>query len=134
MATAVPARLTPREGRSFGFTVGIAFVVLAGFLYWRGAVRLPPVLAVLGAVLLGAGLVLPTRLGPVQRAWMGLAHALSRITTPILMAVIFFVTILPIGLIMRALGRNPLARPSREDGYWVRRVEGERQSDLRRQF
>ena len=38
-----------------------------------------------GAARASAALVVPTQLGPVERAWMGLAHAISKVTTPIFM-------------------------------------------------
>jgi hypothetical protein len=66
-----------------------------------------------------AGLIVPTRLGPVERSWMALAHAISRVTTPIFMALVYYLTIFPIGAVMRILGRNPLTRAEREGGFWV---------------
>jgi hypothetical protein len=134
MAQRVPARLTAREGRSFAWTVGIAFLVLAGLLRWRGATVVPAVLAAVGVALLLAGLIMPGSLGPIQRAWMGLALAISRVTTPIFMAIIFYLTILPIGLIMRALGRDPLRVKEQNGSLWVDRAPGHRRGDLERQF
>lgn len=134
MAHRVPARLNAAEGRKFAFTVGAAFVVLAGLARWRGGSTVPLVLASIGGVLLLAGLVVPARLGPVHRAWMGMALAISRVTTPVLMTLVFAITIIPIGLIMRATGRNPLVRGTGTTGYWVERTADQRRSDLERQF
>ena len=126
--------MTAGEGRKFAFTVGAAFLVLAGISYWRGH-RIPViVLATLGALLLLAGLVAPTKLGPVQRGWMGLAERISRVTTPIFMGLVYFVVLTPVGLIMRAVGRRPLEQKAVNGSYWVRRPEGQRSSDLSRQF
>jgi hypothetical protein len=126
--------LSAAEGRRFAFTVGAAFLVLAGLLRWRGAETVPIVFAVLGGALLAAGLVVPSKLGPVQRGWMAMALAISRVTTPILMAVVYYLTVLPIGLFMRAVGRNPLVRAERAGGFWVERPAEGRRSDLERQF
>jgi hypothetical protein len=126
--------LTAAAGRKFAFTVGIAFLVLAGIVRWRGGSTVPLVLGSLGAALLLAGLIVPARLGPVERAWMGLAHMISRVTTPILMGIVYYVTVLPIGLVMRATGRNPLVRAERAGGFWVERPADRRRSDLERQF
>jgi hypothetical protein len=124
MAQAVRARLTAREGRKFAFTVGVAFVVLAGIAMWRGRHATATVLGILGALLVVAGVVLPTYLGPVQRGWMGLAHAISKVTTPIVLAIIYFGVIAPAGFIMRRLGRKSLARPRDAATYWVTRERG----------
>ena len=60
---------------------------------------------------------MPARLGPVYRAWMGLALLISKVTTPIFLAIVYFLVIAPVGLLMRLFGRNPL-RHKPEDGSW----------------
>ena len=127
-------RLTASEGRRFGLTVGIAFLVIAGVLLWRDRDMAARVAGVLGGLLAIGGLVVPTLLGPVERAWMGLARVLARITTPIVMALVYFLAVTPIGLFMRAIGRNPLTRAEKRDGFWVTRAPGARRGDLTRKF
>jgi hypothetical protein len=134
VAHAVPARLTASEGRRFAFTVGGAFVVLAGLALWRDRDSLAIGLGGLGATLGLLGLLVPARLGPVNRAWMGLAIVLSKVTTPLFMGLIFFVTILPIGLVLRLLGKDPLRTSRTAATFWHARADGERRSDLSRQF
>ena len=80
-----PARLTAAEGRKFGLTVGSAFLILGTIAFWRGKRLTAMVLQSLGGVLIVAAIVMPTQLGPVERAWMGLAHLISKVTTPIFM-------------------------------------------------
>lgn len=134
MAHRIPARLSAAEGRKFAFTVGIAFLVLAGFSYWRGHTRVPVVLGAIGGALLVAGLVVPGSLGPVQRGWMGLAHGLSKITTPIFMGIVYFVVITPIGLFRQMIGKNAMRNGSHPaTGYWAVR-DPEMRSDMRRLF
>ncbi len=77
---------------------------------------------------------MPGRLGPVYRRWMGLAMLLSKVTTPIFMGIVYFFVVTPIGLLLRLMGRRPLARPSPTGSLWVLRESGKRQSDLLRQF
>jgi hypothetical protein len=135
MAARVPARLTPQQGRRFGVTVGGAFLVFAAVAWWRQSAILMPVLATLGAALTLAGLVVPTHLGPVERAWMALAHAISRVTTPVVMAVMYFVVITPSAFARRAFGGNPLAHADGTAGFWKARPAGSRQSkSMERQF
>ena len=123
MATGIPARLTAREGRKFAFTVGAACVVLAGLAVWRHKQLTATILESLGGALILAGVVIPTRMGPVQRGWMGLAHAISKVTTPLFLAVIYFVVIAPAGFVLRLFGRKPLS-PSRDaPTYWVTREQ-----------
>ncbi len=133
MAAGIPARLTPAEGRKFAFPVGAAFLALAALTWWRDKEILWPVLSALGALLIVAGLVVPGKLGPVYRAWMGLAHAISKVTTPIFMGVVYFVVLTPIGVLMRLVGRRPLVHPEQDGGFWRAAPSGGR-ADLERQF
>jgi hypothetical protein len=119
----IPARLTVGEGRRFAFTVGIAFLVFGGIAWWRGHPSAAPVLGGVGTLLLLAGAFVPGRLGPVYRAWMALAHAISRVTTPVFMGIVYFVVIFPVGLGMRLLGRNPIAHRPAGGSYWFDRSQ-----------
>ena len=133
METGIPARLSPKEGRKFGVLVGGVFLVIGGISRWRGHETVPFVLWALGGTLVLGGLLIPGHLGPVYRAWMGLAHLLSKITTPILMGVIYYLVLTPVGAVRRMFGHNSLVRP-RGDSFWIDRPEGKRRGDLKRQF
>ena len=129
----IPARLTAAEGRKFAFTVGGAFLALGAFVWWRGGDTAVRVFGALGGILFVLGAAVPTQLGPLQRAWMGLAHLISKVTTPIFMGVIYFLVITPISMLMGLFGKRPL-RARRGDSYWRDRQADDRRSDLTRQF
>jgi hypothetical protein len=133
MAERVPARLTAAHGRRFGLTVGTAFLVLAAIMWWRGHEILRLVFAVPGVALWAGGLLAPTALGPVERGWMALAHAISKVTTPIVMAVMYAGVLTPIGFLRRSFGGNPMVHPASDYGFWKHRAAG-RSSSMRRQF
>jgi ABC-type uncharacterized transport system permease subunit len=80
-----------------------------------------------------AGTLVPGQLGPVHRAWMWLALQLSKVTTPIFMGVIYYVIITPVGLLLRAVGRNPLPRYAGGASAWVSRT-GAGTGDMSRLF
>ena len=135
MAKGISTRLTAAEGRKFGFTVGGAFVVLAAIGWWRGQAGLSTGLAAVGLALLAGGLAIPTYLGPVERAWMKLAHAISKVTTPIVMGIMYLFVITPIGILRRTFGGNPIVHEPQARGYWMERPENQRRSiSMRRQF
>ena len=132
MEEGIRARLTAGEGRRFGLTVGAAFCALGALLVWRGRAPAGGVAATAGMLLLLGGLLVPGRLGPIHNAWMGFARALSKVTTPIFMGIVYFIVFAPVGLVMRAGGRNPLAPPG-QAGVWIKR-DPSRRGDMHRQF
>ncbi|MGH9349991.1 MAG: SxtJ family membrane protein [Vicinamibacterales bacterium] len=135
MADTAHTRLTPAAGRRFGVTVGGAFLAIAAITWWRDHPTATMILGAAGSALALAGLAIPTRLGPVERAWMALAHAISKVTTPIVMGIIYLLVIFPTGVLRRAFGGNPLVHAERTRSFWRERPAGARQSaSMRRQF
>jgi len=134
MAEGISARLTTAQGRRFGLTVGTAFLVFAGIAWWRSHPNISIVLAVLGVTLSLAGVIIPTMLGPVERAWMGLAHAISKVTTPIVMGVMYLIVMTPVAGLRRTFGGNPMVHEPTANSYWKSRPEGRRAGNLTRQF
>jgi hypothetical protein len=135
MAERIRARLTAAEGRRFGSTVGGAFLAIAAIAWWRGHPTLALVAGALGAALALAGLALPTRLGPVERAWMRGAQAISKVTTPIVMGVMYLLVMFPVGALRRSFGGNPLVHAEQARSFWRERPAGARRSaSMRRQF
>jgi hypothetical protein len=131
-ADAVPP--TRGELRRFAFVVGGVFVALAAASAWRGHPARALGFALLGAPLALAGAVVPGRLGPVYRAWMGLALAMSRVTTPLLMGVIYFGLFTPLAVVLRLVRRRAVGVAPGAPTAWVDRPPDARRGDLRRQF
>jgi hypothetical protein len=125
------------KGRKFAFTVATAFAVFALVSFWRGRELPPIILGSLSAALALAGVAIPSRMGPVESAWMKLAHAISRVTTPIFMGIVYFVVLTPIGLLRRTFGGNPLVHKAENESYWIARAtsdDAKRRARMERQF
>ena len=134
METGVPARLTAAEGRKFGLTVGLAFLAIAAVLYWRDKPTGAVVTAALGGALVLAALVVPTMLGPVERAWMGLALLISKVTTPIFMGIVYFLLITPTGWLRGRKGRSPIKRGRGASSWQPRTRDAAPDKQMERQF
>ena len=127
MADRIPAGLKPGEARRFGLVVGAAFIAVGVLAWWRGHPTTLRVAGGVGASLVFLGLVLPSLLEPVYRAWMLLAHLLSKVTTPIFMGATYLLVVTPVGLLKRAFGGNAMRRPAEVDGsYWRPRPDAPR--------
>lgn len=127
---------TRAELRKFGLTVGAAFLVLGTLSWWRGHELPPRVLWGMGAALVVPALVAPDLLGPVQRGWMAAAMFLGHVNTRIILSLLFYTVITPIGFVVR-LFRDPLDRSLDRpgDSRWIpRTVEPVDPARYERQF
>lgn len=99
--------------RSFGLVVGAVLLGIAGVVCWRQGWTVPRAalwLAAPGGLLVLLGLVAPLLLRPAYRLWMGLALVLGFVMTRVLLTAVFLLTILPLGLVFRLIGKDPLDR------------------------
>lgn len=109
------------EGRKFAWTLAVGFAALAGMGYWRHRPRTALVFAVVAAIALLAGAMVPTRLGPAARAWERLGELLSRVTSPLVFTILYYLVLTPMGFVRRTIARSPLARSPAAGTYWVAR-------------
>lgn len=117
--------------RGFGLTVGgilLAIALLRVGLGWWGSGEITLgwfewTLGGIGAALVVLGLIAPTLLAPLNKAWMKLGLLLFKVVNPIVLGLIFLVTIVPIGLLLRAFGKDPLRLKFEPDAksYWITR-------------
>jgi hypothetical protein len=103
-----------REGRIFALTLAAGFVAVALLAMRRGHHRIDIAAFSAAAVAVLGGLLVPARLGPARRAWMKLGEAIGYVTTPIIMAIVYYFLLTPIAGVRRlAAGRQPSAKDSR---------------------
>ena len=101
-----------RKGlREFGLTTGGILAALFGLFFpWLLSRPYPRWPWIIAAVLVVWALAAPASLRAFYRLWMRLALLLNRITTPIVMAAVYFLVITPLAFIMRMAGRDPMAQ------------------------
>ncbi len=101
-----------RKGlREFGLVTGGIIAVLFGLFFpWLIERPIPSWPFVILLVLGGLGLAAPLALKPVYHWWMRFGLLMSKITTPLIMGLVFYGVVTPMGLVMRLLGKDPLAR------------------------
>ena len=131
-----PEEIQGSSNRSFGLVFAGFFAIVGLFpLVAGGPIRYWALLT--GAVFLLLGLALPSVLGPLCRLWMKFGQLLHRIVSPIVLGIMFFLVVTPIGLLMRLAGKDPLRlKFDREAGsYWIaREPPGPAPESLRDQF
>ncbi|ATQ70310.1 hypothetical protein Ms3S1_18940 [Methylosinus sp. 3S-1] len=117
-------RKTPiGSNRTFGVTFGIIFAIFGVWplFHQAGSPRWP--LLVLSTAFLAVALRRPDWLTPLNRAWFELGLALSAIANPIVMGILFFGAVAPLGWFLRKRGEDLLRlelEPEAET-YWIER-------------
>ncbi len=99
-----------KELRSFGLLVGGIFAVIG---FWPMLLRGEDYRTwalVLAVLLIAPALIYPPALKPLQKVWMKLGHVLGWINTRILLGVIFFGVVTPMGMIRRMLRKDSMGR------------------------
>ncbi len=126
----------PGSDRSFGMVIAAAFAVLTLINIWHVG-RAWPWTGALAALFFVFAWIRPAALRPLNGIWFKFGLLLHKVVNPIVMALVFFGTVLPTGLIMRALGKDPLRlkRQPNANSYWIeRRPPGPTPETMKDQF
>lgn len=124
------------ELRKFGLTVGTVLGLLGGLFLWR-AKEYYFYFLIFSAAFLFLGTVVPILLRPIHKVWMILAVLLGWVMTRMILSVLFYLVVTPIGLLARLFGKGRLnlAFDKSAESYW-RSKDNTRQetSDYEKQF
>ena len=116
-----------RDLRVFGALWLVFFAILGALAGLKGAHRLAWTFWAVGGVVSGLGLFAPIWLRPVYLAAIFAGYPLGLAGSFLLLVLIYYLVLTPMGLMMRLFGHDPLARRFQMDRstYWTRR-EGSR--------
>lgn len=108
-----------KELREFGLTVGIVLALIGGWAAWKGREHAVYFLTA-GGLLVALGLVFPRTLKPLQKPWMMMALVMGWVMSRVILTVLFYTVLTPIGLILRLTGKDLLdIKPGvSKDSYW----------------
>lgn len=112
------------SNRTFGLIFAGIFTVIALFpLLFGNGIRNWAI--ILAAAFFFAAMVLPKSLTPLNKLWMKFGLLMHTIMNPILMGLVFFLTVLPTGIILKVLGKDPMNRKFDESAetYWIDRQD-----------
>ncbi|MFH0790877.1 MAG: SxtJ family membrane protein [Candidatus Omnitrophota bacterium] len=128
--------LSTKNLRKFGITMAAAFLVISFFILIKH--RNSPLPAVITAIIFFISAVLiPNLLKPVYIFWMRLAFILGWINTRLILCVIFFLILTPIGLVIKLFGIDLLDTKTdkNKQSYWIKKDKKEFSlADYERQF
>jgi len=107
------------SNRSFGIVFFIVFLLIALYpLIYSGEIRVWS--AIISLILLALGVSNSKILTPLNKLWFKFGIFLSKIISPLIMGIIFFLVVTPIGLIMRIFGKDVLnLKYNKNQSYWI---------------
>jgi hypothetical protein len=114
--------LTNAQARKTALMVGGVLLAIAAWNYHRGRMTVVEVFGTFGALLVVAGVAVPSVSRAFHVGWMKFAHALGWVNSRVLLTVLFYGVFAPYGFLSRLFGRDPLGR--RRGGgetYWTTR-------------
>jgi predicted membrane metal-binding protein len=109
--------------RGFGLVFAGFFGIVTAISLWRHGTTWHWALPLAAAFLLAA-LIYPKILAPLNRLWLKFGLLLYKVMNPLILGLLFFVTIMPIGLVMRAFGKDflQLKLDRNAKSYWIERT------------
>jgi len=124
------------SNRAFGFVFTVVFAFVALWpLVGGGGLRIWAL--VVAALFLAPALIRPNLLRPLNLIWFRFGMLLHRVVSPLVLGVMFFVTVTPTAVIMRLLGKDPLRLKfdPEAESYWLdRQPPGPAPDSLKNQF
>ena len=106
--------------RNFGASVGTVCLLIGALASYKGNLDMAAAWCALGAMLSGAALLQPHSLQRAHRLWMKLAIGLGYINTRVILGLLFYVVLAPVGIVLRMMGKDLLDQElePKARSYW----------------
>ena len=115
--------LDKKQIRTFGLGLAVILTVFALWNYYKGHMTTSVILLTLGTTSASSAILFQPVIKPVYIVFMKISHVLGWINTRILLGLIFYVVITPIGFVIKIFGKDLLDRKIEPDkqSYWIKR-------------
>ena len=120
------------SNKSFGIVFSVVFFIIAIFpILNNDNIRVWSL--VISLIFLVLGLINSKLLSPLNKIWFKFGLILSKVVSPVIMGIIFFLVVTPIGILMRILKKDLLnLKYNNKNTYWIKKKEPE--SKMKNQF
>jgi len=110
------------ENRTFGLIFSVIFLLFTLLPLIKGN-SINQWTAAISVIFAALALLLPKLLTPLNKLFQMFGQVMHKITNPLIMGLVFFLTVMPTGLILKILGKDPMRRNLDPDAttYWIKR-------------
>ena len=107
--------------RKFGLLVGGIFFLFGFWIYYSSHSFVGIIFLFIGILLFAFGLLFPNALSSAYKVWMGLAFALGWIMSRVLLIVLFYFVLTPVGFIAKIVGKKflDIDYTVKKESYWI---------------
>ena len=118
-----------KELISFGVTIGIIFIIISCVLFFNKS-NLYQIFVYIAIFFIGIGLIIPTLLKPIYLIWMTFSIIIGWIMTRVIISLLFYIIVVPIGLILKSFGKDFLQqkKSTNQSTYWNNRPTEQNQN------
>jgi len=120
------------SNKSFGIVFSVVFFIIAIFpILNNDNIRVWSL--VISLIFLVLGLINSKLLSPLNKIWFKFGLILSKVVSPVIMGIIFFLVVTPIGILIKILKKDLLnLKYNNKNTYWIKKKEPE--STMKNQF
>ena len=113
---------SPKKIRDFGITFFVVFAIIGGVLLYKGR-SLGYACLALSILFVVLGRWAPGSLKPLHKAWMTLALVIGFFTSRLILCILYYCVLTPIGVIMRLFGKDLLDQrwDKEAPSYWIKK-------------
>ena len=125
-----------KDIRIFGITMGIILLIIAAFLFLKEKDSFQLFIYIAGSFI-SLGFLIPIILKPIYLVWMIFAVILGWFMTRVIISLLYYIIITPIGLFLRIIGKDllDLKEQKNKKSYWnIRNSEDEQNQNYEKQF
>tara|TARA_B100002052_G_scaffold168239_1_gene153162 strand:- start:260 stop:673 length:414 start_codon:yes stop_codon:yes gene_type:complete len=122
--------------RDFGVTIGIILLIVTGFLFYKEKDSFQLSFFIAGSFI-SLGFLIPIILKPIYLVWMIFAVILGWFMTRLILSLLFFLVITPIGIVLKIMGKDLLELKKQvvQGSYWnMRDPNKEQDQNYEKQF
>ena len=126
------SEISKSSNKSFGIVFFIVFLIIAIYpLFYEGSLRIWSV--IISIIFLILGLTNSKVLTPLNNIWISFGIILGKVISPLIMGIIFFFVVTPIGVFMRIIGKDLLnLKFTKQKSYWIE--NNQPKSKMKNQF
>ena len=132
--------ISPKKIRDFGWVMfAVLIVIVPAFISWRNdwaVTNLMLIFGSIGFVLWLPSLLVPKAMYSVYRGWMLLAILIGLFMTKVIITLVFYGMMTPIGLMRQWIVKDPLKMKADPDAetYWVEKNEAKTKESYEKQY